>query len=161
MPLSRAGAPLAARTGLELLQYLFQSARGAHIAHLLAARPDEALRSPALDDFGEAGMVRGGISADDFTLQADHHCAGEAVASGGWPAVPGRMFGARGEKALTTKVTKVHEVEPEHRNLCDIAGTGFLFVSYVQHENACLPDCGGLASCCLRNCANAGTSGAS
>src|ERR1019366_6746538 len=95
MPVSRAGVPLAARAGFELLQPLFQSARGADVADLFAARPDEALRSSELDEFGEAGMVCGGVSAD-------HSHAGEAAASGGWAVVPGGVFGAGGEKSLTT-----------------------------------------------------------
>src|ERR1035437_535873 len=100
MPVSRAGVPVAARAGSELLQPLFQSARGADIADLLAARRDEALRSSELDEFGEAGMVCGGVSADDFALSADLSRAGQAAASGGWAGVPGGVFGAGGEKSL-------------------------------------------------------------
>src|SRR5271157_1610830 len=108
MPLSRAGVPVAARAGFELLQPLFQSARGAHVADLLAARPDEALRFSELDEFGEAGVVCGGVSADDFALSADFSGAGEAAASGGWAVVPRGVFGAGGEKALTKESIEVH-----------------------------------------------------
>src|SRR5260370_38550103 len=97
MPLPRAGTPVAARAGLELFQHLPQSARRADAADLLATRRDEALRSFGVDDHGEAGVVCGGISADDFSLPADLSRTGQAAASGGRAAVPGGGSGAGGE----------------------------------------------------------------
>src|SRR5208283_5279436 len=94
MPVSRAGAPDAARTGHQLLQPLFQSARRAHAAHVFAPREPEAFRSSRLDEFGEARMVCGGVSADDFPLSADFAGAGEAPSPRGWAIIPGRVSGA-------------------------------------------------------------------
>ncbi len=69
MPLSRAGVSFAARTGAQLFRYLLQFARRADVADFFAARAYEAIRSSALDDFGRAGLVCGGVSAHHFTLR--------------------------------------------------------------------------------------------
>src|SRR6267143_218411 len=53
-------------------------------------------------------MVRGGVSADHFSLSAYHSRPGEAVASAGWTVVPGGVSGAGREKVLTTGGTGVH-----------------------------------------------------
>jgi hypothetical protein len=50
LPLSRAGLPLVARAGHELLQSLFQPGAATVTAPLLATRQHGALRSPELDD---------------------------------------------------------------------------------------------------------------
>src|SRR5580698_170347 len=57
MPLARAGLPLAARAGHELLQHLLQPAARAHPAALFRSGKFEALRRAALDDHRQARLV--------------------------------------------------------------------------------------------------------
>src|SRR5271163_3808235 len=106
MPLSRASLSVAPRTGSQLFRYLLQFARRSHSADFFPAGAYAALRSPALDDFGAAGLVRGGISADHFSLSVDYARPGQETASAGWALVPGWVPGAGGEETLTTGDTR-------------------------------------------------------
>src|SRR5271163_3464472 len=103
MPLSRAGVSFAARVGAQLFRYLFQFAWREDVADVFTAGSYAEIRSAALDDFGTAGLVCGGVSAHDFTLASDHARAGETAPSARWALVSGWMSGAGGEKALTVK----------------------------------------------------------
>src|ERR1019366_5929425 len=81
LPLSRAGVPVLARAGHELLQYLFQPAARAHPTHLFAARQSCAVRRSGVDDHGGADLVHHLLPAGNSSLQVADAGHGQAPAS--------------------------------------------------------------------------------
>ena len=77
LPLSRAGLSLAARTGHELFQSLFQPAAGADPAYIFPSGKPGPLRSSALDDHGETHLVHRGLPASKSTITS---CCGPGMA---------------------------------------------------------------------------------
>src|ERR1700733_5955556 len=102
MPISRAGLPIAARTGTKLFRCVLQSPRRSLPAHVLAPDSHEALRSSQLDDDRQARLVRGGISAEDRSYSANFACAGQTAASPRWPIVSGWIIGAGSKVILSS-----------------------------------------------------------
>ncbi len=117
LPLSRTGLSQPARTGHELFQYLFQSARRTYAAAVFTPGESWPVRSSQLDDNGKTDLVYCRTSLRNPTHPAAHATDGKAAHACRSAHIPGRNDRPQKKQNLIVKARTIISILGDAKNV--------------------------------------------